>query len=94
MGRTGERTRRNDAPARLRAAGKRGLRVFGAFFAVALGFYLFTFMWFKRVDGPMELPLPVWIMLLPTLISLGAGAVAAVIVMVVDLTRDRPRRRE
>lgn len=35
---------------RLRAACKRGLRLFGAFFAVAVGFYVFTFMWFRGLD--------------------------------------------
>ncbi|WP_449277515.1 hypothetical protein [Leucobacter sp. GX24907] len=89
---SGERPPDHGAASRLNAACKRGLRVFGAFFAVAVGFYLLTFMWFKRLDGPMELPLPVWIMLLPTLVSLGAGVITGLVVVAVDFTRGRPSR--
>ncbi|CAM3234265.1 hypothetical protein [Stackebrandtia soli] len=82
------------ATSRLRVAIKRGLYVFGAFFAVAVGFYVLTFMWFRRLDGPMDLPLPEWIMILPTLVSLGAGVITSLIVMVVDLIRGRPPHRD
>lgn len=82
------------AASRFRAACRRGLRVFGGFFAGAVGFFVLTFIPFKRLDGPMELPLPVWIMLLPTLVSLGAGVIAGLVVMAVDLKRGRPPRQD
>lgn len=72
-----------------RAAVKQGLRVFGGFFAVAAGFFVLTFMWFRRLDGPLELPLPEWIMLLPALALLEAGVRAGLIVTAVDLRRAR-----
>lgn len=90
---SGESPPDHGAAPRFRAACRRGLRVFGVFFAVAVGFYVFTFMWFRKLDGSMELPLPVWIMLLPTLVSLGAGVITGLVVMTFDLTRGRPRRR-
>lgn len=92
MGGTGVRKPRGDAPARVRAAGKRALYVFGGFFGVAALFFVLTFMWFRRFDGPMELPLPAWVMLLPTLVPLGAGVVAGLVVVMVDLLRGRSSR--
>lgn len=75
---------------RLHIALKRGLYVFSGFFGAAILCYILTFMWFRRIDGPMELPLPVWIMLLPTLVALGSGVLTSLIVMVVNLARSRP----
>lgn len=73
------------------AAYTRGLKVFGGFVAVAAVFFIVTFGPYKTVHGMRELPLPTWVMLLPTLVSLGAGVIIALTVTVVTLVRDRHR---
>ncbi|MEJ6490003.1 hypothetical protein PQI23_09735 [Leucobacter sp. USCH14] len=70
------------------------MKVFGAFFAAAVVFFVLTFAPFKTANGLEDLPLPEWVMLSPTLVLLGAGVMAALIVMVVDLIRDRSAHRQ
>lgn len=94
MTKSGESSRGAHRASRISAASKHGLRVFGGFFAAAVLFFVVTFGPYKSVSGSRELPMPEWIMLLPTLIALGAGVITALIVMVVDLVRDRPLTRE
>jgi len=81
------------ATPRVVVAIRRGLGVFGGFVAVAVVFFVLTFGPFKTVHGIRTLPLPEWVMLVPTLATLGAGVVAGVIVVVVDLVRGRRARR-
>lgn len=73
---------------------KRGLQVFGAFVVVATVFFVVTFAPFKTVDGIKDLPLPMWIMISPTLALLGAGVITSLIVMMVELIRGRPSHRD
>lgn len=84
-----ERPLNSGAAARARAACRHGLAVFGMFVVVAVFFFLVTFAPYKTVNGMKDLPLPMWIMLSPTLGLLGAGVITGLIVMVVDLIRAR-----
>jgi|GEM_PF-3494670 len=82
------------ASARVPLVLRRGLRVFGVFVAIAVVFFIVTFGPFKSVDGMRELPLPEWAMMIPTLVSLGAGVVAGLVAVVVDLVRGRRSHRD